>query len=87
MAPFYTITPMQYRSTSFGERLALEIVGAAMCPLGDDQRMSVLMSVLGAQIIDMVETEDQIEALVDVLRVHLKLRLQDAAAEHQVRRA
>jgi hypothetical protein len=85
MPTFHTITPMQYRDASFGERLGLEMVGAVLWPLGSDERMTVLLSALGAQITDTIETEDQIEALIDVLRLQLKLRLHDAKKEDQHR--
>jgi hypothetical protein len=85
MPTFHTITPMRYRDASFGERLGLEMVGAVLWPLGNDERMTVLLSALGAQITDTIETEDQIEALIDVLRLQLKLRLHDAKKEDQHR--
>lgn len=75
MTALYTITPMQWRRGSLGERFGLEMVGAVLWPLKNDERMTVLLSALGAQIIDTVENEDQIEALIDVLRIQVKLAL------------
>ena len=37
--------------------------------------MTVLINLVAAQIDTMVETEDQIDALVDVVRMQLKFRL------------
>lgn len=74
---FHTLTQTPFRSASFGERLGLEMISAVLWPLGDDERMTVLLSMLGTQIIDMVDTEDQIDALIDVLRARLKLSLGD----------
>jgi hypothetical protein len=84
MPTFHTITPMRYRDASFGERLALEMVTAVLWPLDDDERMTVLLSALGAQIIGAV-TEDKIDALIDMLRLQLKLSLYDGTQEDQHR--
>jgi hypothetical protein len=39
--------------------------------------MTVLINLMAAQIGTMVETEDQIDALIDMLRMQLKLGLAD----------
>jgi hypothetical protein len=75
MKPGYTITLLpSWRSASFGERLALEMISATLWPLQHDERMTVLINLLAAQIDNMVENEDQIDAIIDVLRMQLKLK-------------
>jgi hypothetical protein len=85
MANFYTITPMQYRHTSFGERLGLEMVTTVLWPLDNDARMTVLLTALGAQITRTLQTGDQVDALIDVLRLQLKLSLHDGKKKDQHR--
>ena len=75
MRPAHTITLHPWRSLSLGERAALETVTALLWPLKDDDRMTVLINLMAAQISNMVENEDQIDALIDVLRMQLKLSL------------
>jgi hypothetical protein len=54
-----------------GERLALEMSALALRHLQPDQRTTVLVSLLAAQI---AANEDQINLIVvDTLRAHLKL--------------
>jgi hypothetical protein len=75
MKPGYTLTLLpSWRSASFRERLALEMTSTALWPLQHDERMTVLISLLAGQIDRMVENEDQIDAIVDVLRMQLKLK-------------
>jgi hypothetical protein len=55
-------------------------------PLQSDDRMTVLLNLMAVQIEDMVETEDQIDAIIDVLRMQLKLGLRhDTQDQHGVR--
>ena len=58
---------------------------ALLWPLQPDDRMTVLINLMAAQINRMVENEDQIDALIDVLRMQLKLSLPHAAQEDQHR--
>jgi hypothetical protein len=74
MRPAHTITLQPWRGLSFGERMALEGATAMLWPLKADDRMTVLINLLSAQIEAMVESEDQIDAIVDVLRLQLKLK-------------
>jgi hypothetical protein len=74
MRPAHTIMLTPWRGLSFGERLALETATALLWPLNDDDRMTVLLNLMAAQIDSMVETDEQIDALVDVLRLQLKLK-------------
>jgi hypothetical protein len=71
--PAHTIVLQPWRSTGFGMRLALDMGTMMLWPLQPDDRMSVLINLLAAQIDDMVEGDDQVDALVDVLRQQLRL--------------
>jgi hypothetical protein len=73
MAPLHTITQQPWRSASVGERLALEMTALMLWPLSDDDRMTVLINLMAAQIDRMLEHEDQIDALIDLLRMQLRL--------------
>ncbi|MBR0874554.1 hypothetical protein JQ633_29645 [Bradyrhizobium tropiciagri] len=77
MSKFHTLTPAPFHSASFGERLGLEMISAVLWPLGEDERMTVLLSMLGTQIINIADNEDQIDALIEALRARLKLSLSD----------
>jgi hypothetical protein len=71
--PTHTITLVPWRDLGFGEKLALDMTRAMLWALEPDERMTVLISLMAAQIDSMVENEDQIDALIDVLRMQLKL--------------
>jgi cellulose biosynthesis protein BcsQ len=73
--PAHLITLEPWRSLGFGERLALEAATALLWPLQPDDRMTVLLNLMAAQIDSIAENEDQIDALIEVLRMQLKLGL------------
>jgi len=73
MRPAHTIMLQTWRGTSVGERIAIEMTAMALWPLQDDARMTVLINLLAAQIDRMLENEDQIDALIDLLRMQLRL--------------
>ncbi len=75
MRSAHTITLTPWRGLSLGERVALETATALLWPLQPDDRMTVLINLIAAQIGTMVENEDQVDALIDVLRMQLKLSL------------
>ena len=86
MAIFHTITQEPWRSLSLGERVAIEAATALLWPLQDDDRMTVLIELLAAQIVKMAENEHQIDAIIDVLRMHMKLGLHhETQDQHRVR--
>ena len=74
MATSHTITLEPWRGLSLGERVALEAASALLWPLNADDRMTVLLNLLIAQIDGAVENEDQIDAIIEVLRMYLKLK-------------
>jgi hypothetical protein len=74
MKPGYTITLLpSWRSATVGEHLALEMISATLWPLQHDQRMTVAINLLAAEIDNLVENDDQIDAIIDLLRMQLKL--------------
>jgi len=75
MRPAHTITLQPWRGLGFGERLAIETATALLWPLQPDDRMTVLLNLMAAQIDSIAENEDQIDAILDVLRMQLKLGL------------
>lgn len=78
MRPAHTIMLAPWRGFRLGERVALDAITAMLWPLKADDRMTVLINLMAAQIAEMVETEDQIDALIDVLRMQLKLTLTES---------
>ena len=75
--PAHTITASPWRGLGFGERVALDAMTAMLWPLQPDGRLTVLLNLLASQIQDMAENEDQAEAIVEMLRMHLRLQYSD----------
>lgn len=73
MRPAHTIMLTPWRGLSFSERVALETATALLWPLKDDDRLTVLINLMAAQVDAMAENDDQVDAIVDVLRLQLKL--------------
>jgi hypothetical protein len=71
--PAHTIVLQPWRGLSFGEKVAIEGSTALLWPLNADDRMTVLLNLLAAQVDSMVETDDQIDAIIELLRMQLKL--------------
>jgi hypothetical protein len=69
-----SLTPTPWHRVTFGERVALDMVTAVLWPLRDDERMTVLINILAAQIGDSVE-EERIDGLIEMLRMQLKAEL------------
>jgi hypothetical protein len=76
--PAHTITLAPWHGLSFGERLMLETTTILLWPLPPDDRVTVLINLLAAQIESMVENEDQVDAIVDVLRLQLKKTVRES---------
>jgi hypothetical protein len=73
--PAHTIMLEPWERASFATRLAIEAGTALLRPLKPDDRMTVLISLLAAQTAGIAENGDQIDAIVDVLRMQLRLGL------------
>ena len=71
--PAHTIELVPWRGTSTGERIAMEMTSMALWPLQDDARMTVLINLMAAQVDRMCEDEGQIDALIDLLRMQLRM--------------
>jgi hypothetical protein len=71
----YRITAAPFETSSFSERLALQMIGTSVWPFKKDDRISILMTALGIEILPQVETDDQIEAVLDQLRIQMKLAM------------
>ena len=76
--PAHTITLAPWHGLSFGERFTLEATTILLWPLPPDDRVTVLINLLAAQIESMVENEDQVDAIVDVLRLQLKKMVRES---------
>jgi len=74
--PVITIEP--HGSGSFGMRLALQMIGTVLYPLQHDDRMSVLMTLLADEVVMTAESYEEIDAIVNVLRLKLRLMLTDS---------
>lgn len=76
--PAHMITLEPWRETSFSVRLAVQTMLLLLMPLKVDDRMTALISVLGDEILAITETEDGIDAVLDALRMQLKMTLTES---------
>ena len=74
----HTITIEPLDDLSFGTRVALDAATAILWPLKPDDKLTALITLLADAIYDVAETDDQIDAIVDTLRMQLKMFLADA---------
>ncbi|MBT1509490.1 hypothetical protein KIP88_03150 [Bradyrhizobium sp. SRL28] len=73
--PAHTIELTPWQSASIGVRVVCEATNAMLWPLQPDDRMTALISLLANHICDVAENDDQIDAIIDVLRMQLKMSL------------
>ena len=71
----HTIQTQPWQSLSVRERVALEMISGMLWPLSHDARMTVLLNLIAAQLDDVVETDDQIDAVIDAVKLRLKMLL------------
>jgi hypothetical protein len=64
-------------SLRFSERLALEMITAALWPLATDERIGLLLTTLADNLADVAETDEEVAALVERLRLLFKLECLD----------
>jgi len=69
---YYQITTESVLSLRFGERLALEMITAVLWPLSSDERIGLLLTTLADNVADVVETDEEVDALVEQLCFHFK---------------
>ena len=75
--PVITIEPREHGG--FGMRLAIQMIGTVLYPLQPDDRMSVLMTLLADEVVMTAESYEEIDAIVNVLRLKLRIALADAS--------
>jgi hypothetical protein len=69
----HQITTEGILSLRLSERVALEMITAVLWPLGADERIGLLLTMLTDNVADVAETDEEIDALVERLRVHFKM--------------
>jgi hypothetical protein len=83
--PRSRIDNLNFRSISLGERWAITSIHWMLWPLTPDERISVLMSMFAANLLEAVNNEDELDFVIEALRLQLKLKLNaesDDAAVH-----
>jgi hypothetical protein len=68
----HRITTESVLSLRISERLALEMITTVLWPLDTDERIGLLLTTLADNIADVAETDEEIDALVERLRVQFK---------------
>jgi hypothetical protein len=74
---YHRITTESVLSLRFSERLALEMVAAVLWPLATDERIGLLLTTLADNLADVAETDEEVAALVERLRLLFKLECLD----------
>jgi hypothetical protein len=69
----HRITAESILNMRFSERLALEMITASLWPLAADERIGLLLTMLADNLCDVAETDEEIDAIVERLRLHIKL--------------
>jgi hypothetical protein len=76
--PAHTIVLTPWESAGVGVRVVCEATNVMLWALQPDDRMTVLISLLANNITDIAENNDQIDAIIEVLRLQLKRTLAQA---------
>ncbi|MEY9235350.1 hypothetical protein ABIF78_007673 [Bradyrhizobium japonicum] len=58
---------------SFRLRLALNMTSMTLSPLQIDERISVLMTLLAKEVVTVADSDDEIDIIINMLRLNLKL--------------
>ncbi len=69
----HRITAESILNLRFNERLALEMITVMLWPLAADERIGLLLTTLADNVCDVAETDEEIDAIVERLRLHFKL--------------
>ena len=72
--PAHTIMLQPWSHTSTGVRLVCEATSIMMWPLQSDDRLTALISLMAKEIDTVAESEEQIDAVVEIVRMHLKMQ-------------
>lgn len=78
--PTHTITIAPWRNFNAYGRVICEATSAMLWPLSPDERMTILISLLANHIPDVAESDDQVDAVLDVLRMQLRRTVSQAAS-------
>jgi hypothetical protein len=68
-----SVTSEPWNRLSFGVRWALQTITAMLWPLESDQRITILMNLLAAELRNGVD-EGEIDVVIEILRHELKRR-------------
>src|ERR1700722_17652107 len=71
----HQITSESLLGLRFSERLALEMITTVLWPLHTDERIGLLLTTLADNVVDVAETDEEIDALVERLRFHFKMEM------------
>ncbi len=69
----HRITAESVLNVRFNERLALEMITVMLWPLAADERIGLLLTTLADNVCDVADTDEEIDAIVERLRLHFKL--------------
>ena len=69
---YHQITTESVLSLRISERLALEMIATVLWPLDTDERIGLLLTTLADNVADVAEADEEIDALVERLRVQFK---------------
>jgi hypothetical protein len=69
-------------SLRFSERIALEMISAVLWPLNTYDRIGVLLTILTDNVTDVIDNEEEVEVLLDRLRLHFMLESLDHRRRH-----
>jgi hypothetical protein len=73
MKPAHLIAAEPWESLGFYTRITLEASTAMLWPLEIEDRITVLINLLADQIVKVTDSNEQVDAVIDLLRLHLKL--------------
>ena len=71
----HQITSESLLGLRFSERLALEMITTVLWPLHTDERIGLLLTTLADNVVDVAETDEEIDVLVERLRFHFKMEM------------
>jgi hypothetical protein len=71
--PAHTVELEPWGNLNTGTRVVLEATTVILWTLKPDDRLTALITLLATQIYEIIENEDDIDAVIDVLRKQLKL--------------
>jgi hypothetical protein len=70
----HTIEAVPWSKASTGVRVVCETTSMMLWPLSIDDRLTALISLLANQIDNAAESEDEIDAIVEIVRMQLKMK-------------